>query len=353
MSSPNPKIVYLLEDTALYGGVKVVLEQANLLAARGWDVTVVSPGEKPAWLELAAKFERSDGLEPEHIPPAELLIATFWTTLAKARAARERSGGEILHFCQGFEGSNTHNAADHPAIEAAYSEEMPSIAVAPHLAKLIEERFRRPARVVPQPLGEGFVPKMRFRPRRKPRVLVVGPYEFYLKGVPTALEAIARLRRRGIEAKAIRLSQWPLSPAEQDKLAPHEFHQLLPPAEVPDLMRGCDLLLAPSWSQEGFGLPALEAMGCGLPVIASDIPAYREFATPAAILVPYDDPEAFAMAAESLLKNPAAWREHRNKGLEIAKSYAPELCAGALEKAIHWVLEGGWRRELEELRESP
>ena len=113
---PEPKIVYLLEDTALYGGVKVVLEQANLLAARGWDVTVVSPGERPAWLEMVAKFERSDGLEPEHIPPADLLVATFWTTLAKARAARERSGGEILHFCQGFEGSNTHNVHDHPAI---------------------------------------------------------------------------------------------------------------------------------------------------------------------------------------------------------------------------------------------
>jgi glycosyltransferase involved in cell wall biosynthesis len=348
----GPKIVYLLEDTALYGGVKVVLEQANLLAARGWDVTVVSPGEKPDWLEMQAKFERSDGLEPEHIPPADLLVATFWTTLAKVRAARERSGGEILHFCQGFEGSNTHNVHDHPAIEAAYSEEIPAIAVAPHLAKLIEERFRRPARVVPQPLGEGFTPKMRFRPRRKPRVLVVGPYEFYLKGVPTALEAIVKLRRRGIEARAIRLSQWPLSPAEQEKLVPDEFHQLLPPSEVPDLMRSCDLLLAPSWPQEGFGLPALEAMGCGLPVVASDIPAYREFASPAAILVPYEDPEAFAMAAESLLKNPASWREHRRQGLEIAKNYAPELCAAALEGAIQWVLGGGWRRELEALRRS-
>ena len=74
------------------------------------------------------------------------------------------------------------------------------------------------------------------------------------------------------------------------------------------------------------------------------------FAVPAAILVPYEDPEAFAMAAESLLKNPASWREHRRLGLEIAESYTPDRCAAALEGAIQWVLGGGWHRELNTLR---
>lgn len=340
MPSP-PRIVYLLEDTALYGGVKVALEQANLLAGRGWDVTVVSPGEEPRWMRLVARFVRTHGLEAQEIPPADLYVATFWTTILKARAAQERSGGRVLHFCQGFEGSNTHNVADHPAIEAAYNVKVPAIAVAPHLAKLLEERFHRQARVVPQPLDPMFRPRLRFWPAKKPRVMVVAPYEFYLKGVPTALDAISLLRRRGVPAQVIRLSQWPLSVAEQEKLPPDEFHLLLPPAEVPALLRSCDLLLAPSWPQEGFGLPALEAMACGVPVVASDIPAYREFAWPAAVLVPYDQPQAFAEAAENLLRHPPTWREHRKLGLEVAGRYTAERCADELEAAVLWALAEG------------
>lgn len=341
----RPKIVYLLEDTALYGGVKVTLEQANLLADRGWDVTVVSPGKRPDWMELRAQFRQTSSLEPGEIPEAEILVATFWTTLVKARAVQKERGGEVLHFCQGFEGSNSHNVADHPAIHEAYAEPVPAITVAPHLARLLEKLFAKPARVVTQPLGKDFRPKWRFGPAKEPRILVVAPYEFYIKGVPTALEAIQILRQRKVAAKCIRLSQWPLSAEEKAQLEPDEFHHLLPPKAVPALLQGCDLLLAPSGPQEGFGLPALEAMACGLPVIASDIPAYQDFARPAALLAPCGDAKAFADAAESLLRHPAAWRKQRRLGLEIARKYRPERCAEALEEAIEWVISGEWKEE--------
>ena len=66
-------------------------------------------------------------------------------------------------------------------------------------------------------------------------------------------------------------------------------------------MRGVDLVLAPSWEQEGFGLPVLEAMACGVPVVASEISAFRGFAGGAAVLVPFDRPDRFAAAAAELL----------------------------------------------------
>jgi glycosyltransferase involved in cell wall biosynthesis len=55
---------------------------------------------------------------------------------------------------------------------------------------------------------------------------------------------------------------------------------------------------------EGFGLTPVEAVACGVPVVASDIPPHREFVGHAARLVPPDDPDAIARAVEAALDGP-------------------------------------------------
>lgn len=341
------RIVYLLEDTPLFGGVKVIFRQAGLLARRGHQVAIVSPGERPDWLPVETEFVRTRGLEPHEIPPADVTVATYWTTIAKAVAG---ASGEVVHYCQGFEGSYTHNAAEHAAIEAAYGAPLPALAVAPHLARLLAERFGRPARVLPQPLERAMAPppfwRRRWAPRRLPRLLVAGPFEIDWKGVATALEAVRLLRREGFPLALVRLSQWPQSEAEKELCPADEFHCHLPVGAVPDLLRGCDLLLAPSWEQEGFGLPLLEAMACGVPAVASDIAAFRDFARPAAALVPAGEPAAFAAAARALLLDPRGWRRRRRAGLEVARGYGEDEAAAAAAAAFAWVASGAWRAEL-------
>lgn len=341
------RVVYLLEDTPLFGGVKVVFRQAALLARRGHAVSVVSPGERPTWLPVEAEFRRTRGLEPREIPPAEVTVATYWTTLAKARAGAR---GEVVHFCQGFEGCYTHNRADHPAIDAAYRSPLPALVVAPHLASLLAERFGRPARVLPQPLEPEMAARFRLAPRRRPRILVPGPFEIDWKGAATALEAAAILRREGFPFELVRLSQWPQTEAERRLFAADEFHCHLPVGEVPALLRSCDLLLAPSWEQEGFGLPLLEALACGVPAIASDIAAFRFFAAPAAVLVSPRDPAAFARAARELLSDGGSWRRRRAEGRRLTAAFDERHAGAAAEQAFEWVASGAWRRELARAR---
>ncbi|MEO1088321.1 MAG: glycosyltransferase family 4 protein, partial [Acidobacteriota bacterium] len=265
----------MLEAAPLFGGVKVVLHQANVLVDRGHHVTVVCPQERPDWYPLKAHWHQTTGLDPHEIPSADVIVATFWTTLSRARAAR---AGEVVHFCQGFEGDLEHNTAEHPAILEAYASPVPAMTVSPHLAAMISRRFGRLAQVVPQPLEPWWRPRRRWAPRRPARVLATGPWEIYLKGVPIAAEAVRSLRARGVACRWIRLSQWPLCEEERGVLEPDEFHHHLPPEHVPALIRSCDLLLAPSWPVEGFGLPVLEAMACGVPSVVSDIPSFRGFA---------------------------------------------------------------------------
>ena len=334
------RIVYLLEDTPLFGGVKVVLRQADLLARRGHQVTVVSPGAPPDWMSIAAEFRRTESLEPSELPPADVTVASYWTTIPRARAAR---GGEVVHYCQGFEGSYTHNVSDHDAIDQAYRAPIPAMVVAPHLRRLLEQRYGRPARVVPQPLEPFWRARMRRRPRRPPRILVTSPFEIDWKGVETSLRAIRELRDSGFDCRLVRLSQWPLTEAERAILPPDEFHEHLPPHRVPEIVAGCDLLLAASWEQEGFGLPVLEAMASGVPIVASDIACFRDFAAPAARLVPFDQPSEFATTAREILTAPSMWRRMRRAGRRVARDYRETRSARVAEKVLDWVASGDWR----------
>jgi len=333
-------LTYLLEDTALFGGTKVALHQANLMARRGHRVTVVSTGGRPDWFPLEAELITVERLEPSAVPPADLCVATFWTTLQVAVDAPCR---QAVHYCQGYEGSFPHNRSEHPAIERAYRLPLPAMVVSPHLARLLAECFERPARWVPQPLegfwrSRDFAARFRRRPRRRPRVLVASPFEIEWKGVATALRAVRILRERSFDLHLVRLTQWPLTDEERALQVPDELHQRLLPRQVARLMAGCDLLLAPSWEQEGFGLPVLEAMACGVPVVASDVSCFREYAVAAAHLVPWDSPEAFSDAAEAILSSPRTWRRMRRNGLAVARRFTEERSVRAAEKALFWAL---------------
>ena len=339
-------VVYLLEDTVLFGGVKVILHQANLLTDRGHSVTVVSRGPSPDWFRLRAEFRQVSRFSKDTTPPAEVTVATHWTTIAPAL---EAAHGEVAHYCQGYEATYTHNTEDHPAIAEAYRNPLPALVVSPHLGQLLREDFGRPSRLVVQPLESFWRVGRRYllkrRPAAVPRVLVVGPWEGTWKGIPTALAAVDHMRRDRFECRLVRLSQYPLSEAEKSQLTPDEYLCHLSPEDAAPLVRSCDLLVAPSWEQEGFGLPVLEAFASGVPVVASDIASFRGFAAEAAILVPARDPGAFALAARQILENPKRWRHHRAAGLAVADRYSSRRAADSAEAALSWVASGQWRRD--------
>lgn len=333
---------YLLEGSALFGGTKVALRHAELLARRGHRVDVVCRERPPGWHRPAVDFVTRADLDLSGLPAAEVTVASYWTTLGPAAEAP----GVALHLCQGYEASYGHNRDEHAAIRAAYARPLPAMVVSPHLGERLEREFRRPWRAVPQPLEADFRPAERSRPGRPPRILVASPFEIDWKGVPTALEAVARLRARGLQCTLVRLSQWPRPPEERALLAADEFHAGLPPRDVPELVRGCDLLLAPSREPEGFGLPALEAMASGVPVVASEVSCYRAWAAAGARLVPADDPDRLAAAAHELLTDEAAWRRRREAGLAVARGHGDEPAAAAVEAALEWARSGRWRDEM-------
>lgn len=336
------KINYLLQDTALFGGVKIALHQARLLHRRGHEVRIVSPGTPPGWFGSEVPFERVGSLDPASLPEADVHVATFWTTI---RVAAEATMGQGVHYCQGFEASYTHNQEEHPQILEAYGSPIPGMALSPHLGELLRTRFGRATRVVPPALEPWWRPRVRFGSRRVARVAVVHPFENDWKGVATALRAVKIMRASGAAVRLVRVSQWPLGDAEQALLEPDEYHCHLRPEQVARQLSACDLLLAPSWEQEGFGLPVLEAMACGVPVVGSDISAFNGYAAGAAALVKPHDPEEFARTAIEVLADRRRWRKMRRDGLAMAKRFTEKATADAAEAAMEWVASGRWQDE--------
>lgn len=78
---------------------------------------------------------------------------------------------------------------------------------------------------------------------------------------------------------------------------------------------------------EGFGLPVLESMACGTPVVVSDIPVFQEWAGGAAALVEPDDPRQVADRIMTLLNNPSRRNELSERGLEKAEKFSWERTA--------------------------
>lgn len=85
------------------------------------------------------------------------------------------------------------------------------------------------------------------------------------------------------------------------------FAGRVPLADLPEYYRACDVFALPSVSRlEAFGIVALEAMACGLPVVASDIPGVREVVSDGVegYLADPLDPRSFAGRLDALLSEP-------------------------------------------------
>ena len=100
---------------------------------------------------------------------------------------------------------------------------------------------------------------------------------------------------------------------------------------VPDLaalLRGADLALVPS-RYEGFGLPALEAMASGVPLVAFANSSLPEVVGDGGLLVPDGDVAAMAEAAGAVLADPRRAAELREAGLARASTFTWDRTAAA------------------------
>ncbi len=163
-----------------------------------------------------------------------------------------------------------------------------------------------------------------------------GPYVLYANGIEPhknprlAVEAVARTR----DVRLVMAGVW--SDRRLRRLRAHaaacgaggrvDWRGYVDAAELAALRAGAVAVLVPS-RREGFGLPVLEAMAAGTPVLCADIPALREVSGDGGVLLDPDDADAWAAAIERLAADPAERAALAERGRAQAAGFSWERAA--------------------------
>ena len=211
----------------------------------------------------------------------------------------------------------------------------------------ISREFKIPAgrfRVVPNGINTDLFRPLPGISRKKGRIIVTNSADIPLKGLYYLLQAVARLsseypielvvigrpKKNGGVVKLIRRLGIGDRIRFTGRIGDEEFIRHYAEAAM---------AVVPS-VYEGFGLPAGEAMACGVPVISTTGGALPEVVGDAGILVPPSDPEALAGAIQTLLKDPVLADRlgragHRRVLRHFTWKRAAEKTTAAYREAIH------------------
>lgn len=345
------------------GGVQIHIRQLTRhLRNRGHEVIVLAPGDTPGWQEHACIVGRTLNIrangsvarlafapstmktlthamldfEPDvvhvHEPFAlSIGLSAVWSSPAPVVAtfhsyfARETLQGRLYSAAAPLLRPTWRQLARRLAVSQAARHSAKGrlgkgdVTIVPNGVDI--ERFSRAAPAQNLPPGR----KLLFVGRLEPR-----------KGLPFAIRAFEMLAHRypdlrllvvgdGLERNAADV----LPPAIRERV--HMLGNVSDKA-LPTYHRAANMLVAPATGGESFGIVLVEAMAAGLPVVASDIPGYREVARNGkeSVLVTPSDSAALAKGIAHLLDNPQEGARLGSNGAQRAQDFAWERITNEL-----------------------
>jgi glycosyltransferase involved in cell wall biosynthesis len=214
--------------------------------------------------------------------------------------------------------------------------------VSPEKIRVVYEAAREGMKPMPVPLCHGALDKYQIR---RPYLLYVGTIE-PRKNLLTLIRAYDELLRTTTRRPQLVLCGgrgWLFDDVfklvEDLKLQDQiRFTGYVDDADLPALYSAAEAFVYPSF-YEGFGLPPLEAMACGAPVITSDVSSLPEVVGDAGLTHAPNDARALTEAMAKLLGDETAREHFRREGMKQAAKFSWERAARETQSIYYEVLK--------------
>lgn len=354
------KINYTMFGTGLTGGVRVLLEIANVLVNRGHEVTITSIGNENdhKWFPLDAKvnyiqkplyrkvinhalkvfdinvhpYQDMENLS-KSIPDCDINVATFCFTAFSVLASEK---GIPFYHMQHYEPLFFNDQYQKKLAEDTYYLPLNKIANSIWLKDQMKEKYGYDLPVVNPAIDHTvFYPREIEKDTDKLRVVCFGKQTEW-KGFKDALDAmkIVMKKREDVELVVYGAHQ----PSYKSEVA-YRFIKYPSDDELAKLYSSADVVFCPSW-YESFPLPPIEAMACGAPVVTTRYGTedYAFDGENSLVVLPRD-PRALACAILRLLDDENLRENFKKEGIKTAKMFTWDRTVDAVERLFKDVLK--------------
>jgi GT2 family glycosyltransferase len=332
-------IVYVLNGAGLCGGVRVILEHAGRLRARGHNVCIYYlTGELDCFKRpvRAIRFESPSALKAALVRFRGIKVATWYET-ARWVAESLRAGDRGYYLVQDIEECYGTTPEEAEAARASYRLNLRPITEGIWVRDQLHQRFGRDSVFVS--IGLDFDVFQSLAASREPQRILTqartwsggGAAGARLKGWETARNTVLRCFQLNPRTTLTTFSMEgrPHCAAE----LPHSHFQSPSDHLLAKLYSHAGLYLLTS-SHEGFGLTAAEAMACGCPVVATYAQGNEEFCIDGytALLAPAGDVDQLARHCLTLQSDPALASKLAENGRRFILNYTWDRVVDRLER---------------------
>ncbi|MFN8008424.1 MAG: glycosyltransferase [Terriglobia bacterium] len=351
-----PSVAFTIRDSSILGGgTQIVYRYANWLSDLGIDVAIYSNDAPPAWMQIKGKFHQiEDDLARYAAIRETVIIAYSILELPLLLQAQGSCSRPIFHLCQGVEDFHyffkpgVSSLPSVPIFELLNTLPVGRIAVSHHVHKHFLSKYGQSTRLILNGIDtRTFTPRWKRPLTNNLNILMSGNPWHSLKGVACVKEALSIVakRRPDWSLHLINVYGGKMLPTSETDTSPLGFttslYYGLSPEEMKEMYDAADLFINASW-YEGFGLPTLEAMACGVPVIQVDNRGLDGIVEQDrnCLLVPHQDGGMIAEAIERLVENDALRERLTSHGLQDAPKYSLENQYKMFVKEFESILGG-------------
>jgi glycosyltransferase involved in cell wall biosynthesis len=360
------RLIYAIRHVGMTGGVKVFFQHVELLRGLGHQVYLFTRFVDEEWTYNKVKPEIVSSFD-DGLPDADAIIVTTPKDVEELWKIAHKRKIPLFHFLQGFEPDYVLERITGQVVPDRFRGrdfltrlkyrnkirewkkklkrfdrlyELPTVkmAIAPHLVRGVEQRYKVPCYLLPNGIDPGV-----FYQKEKEldytstlKILSVGNYGIEYKAIPDIIEAVRILKKQGRDILLTRVSPAAIPEAERNSGIVDRFFVRIPEAQMADLYRESHILVSASTEIEGFGLPPVEAMSAGTPVILTKISPFLAFDDlyDYAYFVNIHNPEEIARGIVEIAQNKALCESIIKRGIEVSGKYHLEKMGKRLENIL-------------------